>query len=98
MTPPGIMLLQFLMEDFLRLSPWSYSLGQFERKKKLYYRTLYFFLRIMKFLQLHGRKQIAKSRKYYLVCDYLSLRYIFSSIFTFHWSENFVHISIIYRC
>ena len=34
MTPPGIMVLQFLMEDFLRLSPWSYSLGQFEREKK----------------------------------------------------------------
>ena len=35
------------------------------------------FLRIMKSLQLRGRRKIAESRKYCLVCDYFFLAYIF---------------------
>ena len=36
----------------------------FEREKKLYCRTLYFSLIIVKSLQLRGRRQIAESHKY----------------------------------
>ena len=36
--------------------------------EKLYYRTLYFSLIIMKSLQLRERRQIAEPRKCYLVC------------------------------
>ena len=50
----------------------------FFEREKLYCYTLYFSLRIMKFLQLHGRRQIAELRKYYLMYDYFSLVYIFS--------------------
>ena len=36
-------------------------------EKKLYCLILYFFLKIVKFLQLHERRQIIEPRKYYLV-------------------------------
>ena len=49
----------------------------FFREKKLYCRNLYFSLKIAKSLQLCERRQIAKLHKYYLVCDYFSLVYIF---------------------
>ena len=52
---------------------------------------MYFFLRIVKFLQLRRRRQIVKSRKYCLMCDYYYF-YIFFSIFASHTSENFVDI------
>ena len=42
----------------------------FEREEKLYCHTLYFSLRIVKSLQLCGRRQFAKPCKYCLVCDF----------------------------
>ena len=46
-------------------------------ERKLYYRILYFFLRMVKSLQLRKRKQIVEPRKYCLVWLF-SLTYIFS--------------------
>ena len=104
MTRPEIMLMQFLMGDFLRLGPWSgyknccfgyqgFDVFFFQREK-LYYHTLYFSLRIVKSLQLCGRKQFAKPHKYSLVCDFFFFLRIFFSIFASHKSGNFVHIPI----
>jgi len=45
----------------------------------------------VKSLQLRERKQIAESRKYYLVCDYF-LWQIFFSTFASHKSKNFIYI------
>ena len=97
-TKLEIILLQFLMGDFLRLSLWSgvvthcesyvqdiktvvlkiRVLMLFLKEKTVLPHFVFFSLRIVKSLQLRGRRQIAEPRKYYLVCDYFSLVYIFS--------------------
>ena len=63
-------------------------------ERKLYCHTLYFSLRIVKFLQLRGCRQIAQPCKYCLVCDYFSLAYNFFSIVASHGFGNFVNIPI----
>ena len=55
----------------------SMSFLRVKKKEKLYCRTLYFSLRIVKSLQPRGCKQIPEPRKFCLVCDYFSLVYIF---------------------
>ena len=73
----------FLMGDFLRLSAWSGGLGagcknhfwwlgfyyccRLEKVWNTVLSHLYFFMIIVKSLQLHGRRQIAESCKYCLV-------------------------------
>ena len=60
-----------------------------ERKLDCHH-ILYFSLKIVKSLQRRGRRQIAKPRKYCLMCDYFSLMYFFffliciSLIWEFH--------------
>ena len=68
----------FLMGDFLRFSPWSGGLV-----------LLYFFLIIVKFLQLRGRRQIAEPRKYCLVRVIVFLWRVFSLFFCFSQVGNF---------
>ena len=60
------------MGDLLRLSPWSGDLGLSAQAGAICARedcsrTLYFFLIIVKSLQLHRHRQIAELRKYCLV-------------------------------
>ena len=49
----------------------------FFRKKTVLPHSIFFSLKIVKSLQLRGRRQIVELRKYCLVCYYFSLAYIF---------------------
>ena len=131
MIRPKIILLRFLMRDFLKLSPCSGALmeklpwgsrGQCPRenflayfvaycesyvqdkktvvfgdydfvccflKKKLYCHILHFSLWIVKFLQLCGRRKIAKPYKYYLAWLFFFDTYFFFSIMASHRFGNF---------
>ena len=72
--------LWILCVEYKNVVWWVGFLVGFWEKEKLYYRSLYFSLIIVKFLQLRKRRQIVKPHKYCLVRMIIfSLACIFSS-------------------